>query len=64
MNRQEFEQKYADESAIPIKRLESLGLKAEVCSCGDDHCEGWQMTTEFERQRGSTVINAHAGVPN
>ena len=46
MTRKEFEERYAQRSGMPVERLHELGLTAKPCVCGEEGCQGWQMTSD------------------
>ena len=54
MTREEFEAGYAERSKIPREYLHSQGMEARPCNCGEEGCQGWQMTTAFQR-RGEEI---------
>lgn len=43
MDREEFEQQYAERSGITRDELHNIGRVAIPCDCGEEICEGWQM---------------------
>ena len=43
MDKQEFEQGYAERSGMTLHELREHGGHAEVCECGEDDCVGWKM---------------------
>lgn len=45
MNREEFEQAYAMRSKISLEKLKKFGQRGYPCNCGDESCDGWQMTS-------------------
>ncbi|MDO8671222.1 MAG: hypothetical protein Q7O66_07295 [Dehalococcoidia bacterium] len=45
MTKDEFEAGYALRSHLTLEKLHELGLYAVTCACGEDGCEGWQMTS-------------------
>lgn len=44
--KEEFVAQYAARSSMTIADLESGGMNAYVCNCGDPSCEGWRMSTQ------------------
>lgn len=45
MTEDEFEQGYAERSGLTLAELHELGLFGIPCLCGDETCEGWQMSS-------------------
>ena len=43
LDRDEFEQGYAERSGVTVDYLHSMGQYAEPCDCGDVTCAGWAM---------------------
>ena len=39
----EFEQQYAERSGVTVEWLHAHGRDGDVCDCGDDICDGFQM---------------------
>jgi hypothetical protein len=39
-----FERRYAKRSGVTVEWLHDHGRYGAPCNCGDDLCEGWQMT--------------------
>jgi len=44
MTAEEFERAYAERSGITVERLRELGRIVAPCDCGEEGCEGWQMS--------------------
>ena len=44
MNKEEFESQYAQRSGVTVEWLHKYGRYGIPCTCGEDYCEGWQMT--------------------
>lgn len=44
-SKEQFEREYAQRSNMSIDELQTHGLHAEPCDCGDDRCQGWQMVS-------------------
>lgn len=40
----EFEEEYARRSGVSVEWLHKHGRRVEPCDCGDESCNGWQMT--------------------
>jgi|GEM_PF-1354119 hypothetical protein len=45
---EEFERAYAERSGTTVAKLHAWGRYGEPCDCGDDLCEGFQMTHAWE----------------
>lgn len=45
---EEFEAAYAARSGVTVEFLHSAGRYAELCSCGEDGCEGWAIGHQQE----------------
>lgn len=46
MTREEFTVGYATRSGLTVDELGVHGLKAYLCTCDVDDCEGWQMLSD------------------
>ncbi len=59
MTKEEFEEGYAERSGVTVKWLRDQGQIAAPCSCGDDTCQGWQMTgkPQFTLKTGTFVAD-------
>jgi len=44
MNKEEFELQYAQRSGVTVEWLHKMDRCGIPCTCGEDCCEGWQMT--------------------
>ena len=44
MNKEEFELQFAQRSGVAVEWLHEHGWYGIPCDCGEDCCEGWQMT--------------------
>lgn len=45
MTQDEFEEGYAQRSGTTVDHLHGLGLFSIPCTCGEEGCEGWQMSS-------------------
>ncbi len=57
---EEFERLYAARLGITIEALRANGRIVAPCSCGDEICRGWQMTTigwlnDYAEMRGEAT---------
>jgi hypothetical protein len=43
MTRDEYEQKYSEQTNMTTSRLHAIGMIAIPCTCNMIWCEGWQM---------------------
>ena len=48
MNKEEFELLYAQRSGTTVEWLHKYGRHGIPCTCGEDCCEGWQMSYLLE----------------
>lgn len=55
MTKNEFERAYARRSGITVKQLHKLGRYAKPCNCGEEICEGWQITSK-QREAEDTMV--------
>ena len=64
MTKDEFEQRYANGSGIPLARLKELGFEAQPCDCEEGTCQGWKaMFTDPGRGRQVIPDNTMYFVP-
>lgn len=49
MTKDEFEEGYAQRSGHTLDRLHELGMYAELCDCGEEDCQGWQMKSDSRK---------------
>lgn len=45
VTKEEFETSYAVNSGVLVGQLDSLGLEAVPCVCGEPGCRGWKMVS-------------------
>lgn len=45
---EEFEQQYAERSGVTVAFLHEYGRYGERCNCGEEGCQGFQMTNAWE----------------
>ena len=46
MEKEQFEQEYAERSGMTVKELRDMGGYAEPCDCDYIYCDGWVMNFE------------------
>lgn len=51
MTKEEFERSYAEGADITVSYLRELGGIPMPCDCGEEGCQGWQMTFPQDRER-------------
>lgn len=66
--RSAFEQRYAADSGMTVEQLHYYGRFGAPCDCGEDGCEGWQMSHAHEdalfeagQRRPRTLSDVTAG---